>query len=209
MREAQSMVVVVVVAAIAIVIAVVLQARCIRTVGRVVGQRDELKMAVDQRTDVVGAALCAAGLGPDESLVDAMTRPIVRQAVDAIADLPVTNDALFSAPEDAHMLLVDASNGRCCANAPSRRLSATALMKTPVDLNHLTAEGRKQPVEGSAPGSHPPAPPMLPEIRRKVAAGGGHIAFTAATMSGRRRWHTYYAQVPGLQVYLGAAAAAD
>lgn len=188
------MVVVAVVAAVALVLTVVLQARCISAVGRVVCRRDELESAVDQRADVVAAALRAAGLAADESLSAALSRPSVRAAVESVADLPVAD------AHEAHMLLIDATNGLCCANAPARRvaIAPTSL----VDLGHLSSEGRVQAIDL---GGHAPAPRMLAEVHRKVAAGGGHVSYGADTASGRRRWHAYFAQVPGMRVYLGAA----
>jgi hypothetical protein len=208
MREVQALVLVAFIVGVAIVIVCLLQAKCVVDVSRNVQTRDELQLAVDRRAHMVGRSLLTAGLGPEESLSQKVaSSPEVAQVVANVAGLPVLAGGLRGHEEDhGHMLLVDATNGECVANAPARRMSPAALRDVPVNLNDMhTTPFRQQIIPGEA-GTQGKKETLMPRVRSKVAGGGGHVTFNAAGATGKRRWHTYYAAVPGTSVYLGASA---
>ena len=213
MREVQALVLVAFLAAVGLVVVAVIQARAVTTVSHNVRTRDELQLAVDRRSHLLGGALQGAGLGPDDSISQKLkAMPANHQLVSLVkhvATLPVLEEGLSGGHEDlGHMVLVDATTGLCVANSPGRRLTAKALAAAPVDLNNLTAEGGRQRVsehDNDAATSAPPEP-LMPVLHRKVAAGGGHVSFTASGQHGVQRWHCYFAAVPGTKAYLGASA---
>jgi hypothetical protein len=212
-RLAHELVLVAFVAAVGLVVVAVIQARAVKTVSHNVRTRDELQLAVDRRSHLLGKALEGAGLGPDDSishkLKDGKTSAALASLVKAVATLPVSEEGLSGGHKDlGHMVLVDATTGLCVANSPARRLTPEAAAASPVDLNHLTAEGGRQRVSehNNDPATSNLPEPIMPVLNRKVAAGGGHVSFTAAGQHGVRRWHCYFAAVPGVKAYLGASA---
>jgi hypothetical protein len=213
MREVQALVLVAFLAVVGLVVVAIIQTRAVMMVSNNVRTRDELQLAVDRRSHLLGGALQAIGLGAEESISERLKsgKPDtpLNALVNHIANLPVMEEGLAGGNDDlGHMVLVDAISGLCVANSPARRLTAIASVRTPVDLNHLTAEGSRQRVSEHAndPGTDDPPEALLPALRRKVAAGGGHISFTASGQHGIRRWHCYFAAVPGMRAYLGASA---
>lgn len=211
MHEVQGLVLVAFITGAAIVIVCVMQAKCLRDVSKNVRTRDELQLAVDRRAHLVGNMLMVAGIKPDDTLTSqvnnlAADSPVAR-ALEHIGNLPVLESGLRGMDEDAgHMVLVDSATGHCVVNAPSRRVTAAALNTTPVDLNDMhTAPFRQQVVDGEA-GTQAQKQALMPRIRAKVAGGGGHVSYTAAGSKGKRRWHTYFAQIPKFNAYLGASA---
>ncbi len=206
MQEVQALVLVAFITAVAIVVVCVLQAQCVVNVSRNVRARDELQLAVDRRAQMVGHALAAAGVGPDDDLAAKMADPAVAGALDQVGRLPVLTSGQTGEEDDGHMVVVDAENGECCANAPSRRMTAEALRATPVNLNHLYATGHKQAVVLHEAGTQGAKKSIMPRVRAKVAGGGGHVSFTAAGAKGKRRWHTYFCAVPNVKAFLGASA---
>lgn len=213
MREVQALVLVAFLAVIGLVIVAVIQGRAVTTVSHNVRTRDELQLSVDRRAHLLGGALQATGLGADDSLSEKLkagnSDAPLNTLVNHVANLPVLEEGLAGGNDDlGHMVLVDATSGLCVANAPARRLTATALSASPVNLNHLSAEATRQRVSehSNSAGTDDAPKALMPELRRKVAAGGGHISFTANGQHGIRRWHCYFAAVPGVRAYLGASA---
>jgi hypothetical protein len=213
MREVQALVLVAFISAAAIVIVCVLQARAVVRLSKNVATRDELQLSVDRRAHLLGAQLGASGLGPNESLSERLATvgpdDMLAQTVQHVSDLPVLEAGLAGAAGDeGHMVLVDGTNGQCVANGPARRMTAAALKASPVNLNDLYAAPKRQNVTESEHATSQRKRSVMPKVKAKVAAGGGHISYTAAGASGKKRWSTYFAGVPGTKCYLGASAPA-
>ena len=204
MQEVQALVLVAFITAAAIVVVCVLQAKSVLDVSCNVKTQDQLQLSVDRRADLVGATLTAAGVSPDDNLSERLSDPAVARALDAVGALPVIRRG---SDEDAgHMLVVDSTSGLCCANAPSRRMTAADLRATPVNMNDLYAAPYKQAVIAHEAGTQGNKRAVMPRVRAKVASGGGHVTFTAVGGKGKRRWHTYFCAIPHVKGYLGASA---